>query len=116
MPRNLCLRRQNKFQAVKTENNGIVYDSKKESRRATDLALMERAGQITDLRRQVAFELVPRTATERPVFYFADFVYVQNGHTVVEDVKSPATRKLAAYVIKRKLFKWRYPDYKFVEY
>lgn len=112
------LRKTNKFHAVKTEINGVVYDSKKESRRAADLALLERAGKISNLQRQVPFELVPRTATERPVFYQADFFYfeIDTKRWIVEDVKSPATRKLAAYVIKRKLMKYKYPQYTFVEY
>lgn len=111
-------RPRNKFGAIKTEINGVKYDSKKESRRAADLALLERAGQIADLRRQVRFELVPATATERPVFYLADFVYyeISNKRWIVEDVKSPATRAVPAYVIKRKLMKWRHPEYVFVEY
>ena len=40
---------------------------------------------------------------ERSTDYVADFVYTEDGKTVVEDVKSVATRKKESYIIKRKL-------------
>lgn len=85
----------------------MTFDSKKELLRYSELKLLERAGQISDLRRQVPFELVPRQIVdgrviERAVKYIADFTYWQNGQLVVEDVKSDATRT-DAYKIKRKL-------------
>lgn len=79
------------------------YDSKKEAVRATELRNQARAGLITDLVEQPEFELIPKQEGERRCTYKADFSYVQGGETVVEDVKSPVTRKLPAYVIKRKL-------------
>lgn len=102
----------NKYGNRKTELNGVLYDSAKEAQRAAELALMQRAGIISDLRRQVKFELIPAQrregkTVERPVNYLADFVYVENGETVVEDVKSPATRT-KEYVIKRKLMLWEF--------
>jgi len=42
----------------------------------------------------------------------ADFVYEENGKTVVEDVKGVRTRD---YILKRKLFKYNYPDIQFRE-
>ena len=73
---------------------------------------MERAKLITDLQRQVSFELIPTQrkngkVIERSCTYIADFVYKQNGVTVVEDAKSPATRT-AAYKIKKKLLLQKY--------
>ena len=64
------------------------------------------AGGITDLRRQVPFTLIPSQkgadgkVIEYPVKYIADFVYTENGKTVVEDVKGYKTPE---YIIKRKL-------------
>ena len=43
-----------------------------------------------------------RGTLERPVWYEADFVYQENGKTIVEDFKSSSTRT-DSYVIKRKL-------------
>lgn len=96
------------------------YDSKKEHRRAVELRMMERGGLISDLREQVAYELIPaqygepsetvggmRTTVqlERPCRYIADFVYTDNatGREVVEDTKGYRTPE---YRIKRKLMLW----------
>lgn len=79
------------------------YDSKREARRAEELAWMQRAGEIQDLREQVRFELVPKQEGERAVHYIADFVYSKDGQTVVEDAKGHRT---AMYRLKRKLMLW----------
>lgn len=96
-----------KYGNKKITYNGITFDSIKEKDRYIELRLLERAGAISDLQRQVKFELIPSQridgkVVERPVFYVADFVYIQNGEKVVEDTKSPATRT-KEYIIKRKL-------------
>ena len=96
-------KRKNKYNARRY--NG--YASEKEYNRAQQLKLMQRAGQISDLREQVPFLLIPSQVNgegirERPVRYIADFVYVDNatGKTVVEDTKGFRTPE---YIIKRKL-------------
>ena len=102
-----------KYKNRKTTVDGITFDSKKEAARFQELRLLERAGEIQDLRCQVPFELVPaqRDAkgklVERPVKYLADFVY-QNcatGERVVEDVKGYRTD---VYKIKRRLMNHLY--------
>lgn len=100
----------NKYGARKISIDGVTFDSRKEAARWQELRLMLQAGVIDDLRRQVVFELIPRQmdgkrVSERAVNYIADFVYTENGKTVVEDVKSPATRT-PEYIIKRKLMRW----------
>lgn len=85
----------------------MTFDSKKEFQRYQELKALEKAGMITELKRQVPFLLVPSQSenghvVERSVRYIADFAYYENGRYVVEDVKSPATRT-DAYKIKRKL-------------
>ena len=92
--------------------DGITFDSAKEAQRWQELKLLERAGQIFELQRQVPFVLIPKQVRdgkviERPVVYKADFVYTENGEDVVEDVKSPAT-KTREYIIKRKLLLWQF--------
>lgn len=82
------------------------YDSAKEAKRGAALEMLERAGQIRDLRRQVRFELVGKQDRERAAHYVADFVYTEaNGGYVVEDTKGVRTRD---YVLKRKLMLERY--------
>jgi hypothetical protein len=103
-----------KYNNRKTVVFGITFDSKKEALRYKELKLLEDSNIIMNLARQVPFELVPKQNGERAVKYIADFVYinVQTGVTIVEDVKG---FKTDVYKIKRKLFKWRYPQYVFVE-
>ena len=94
-----------KFGNKKVVVNGIQFDSKREARRYLDLRAMEIAGQIQNLRLQVKYLLIPSQridgkSVEREVTYVADFVYEQNGETVVEDSKGHRTKD---YIIKRKL-------------
>lgn len=81
------------------------FDSKKEERRWTELELLQRCGEIEDLVYHPTYPLIPKQDGERGVNYEADFQYFdkQAQKVVVEDVKSPYTRKLPAYIIKRKL-------------
>jgi len=99
----------NKYGAKKTEIDGLRFDSKHEAMRYVELKYAEKIGAISDLRTQVAFELIPSQkgkdgkVAERAVRYIADFTYTdENGNFVVEDAKSPATRT-DVYKIKRKL-------------
>lgn len=94
----------------------MTFDSVKEYRRFRDLSLLEKAGKITELKRQVEFELIPAQrepdiigkrggvkrgkVIEKKCSYYADFVYQVNGKTVVEDTKGVKTKD---YIIKRKL-------------
>lgn len=102
-----------KYHSVKTEVDGVVFDSRAESRRYEELTLLERIGEISDLRLQPEYELqagfVHRGKKIRPIVYRADFSYTENGVLVVEDVKSPATRT-PLFEVKRKLFLFRFPD------
>lgn len=69
----------------------MVYASKLEARRANELALLERAGAITGLRRQVPFEMIVNG--HLVCKYIADFTYTttETGESVVEDVKGVLT-------------------------
>ena len=98
-----------KFKNQKVVIDGFKFDSKKEGKRYIDLKLLQRAGQIQDLQMQVSFELMAGVKFEnekrkKPALrYVADFVYVQGGLKIVEDVKSKATRRLPAYRQKKHL-------------
>ena len=105
--------------------DGITFDSKKEAGRYKELKALERAGIIHDLKRQVKYVLIPaqyeRTSSiyikgnnkgkpkkgrliERECAYYADFVYLQNGNIIVEDVKGYRNgQAYNLFVIKRKL-------------
>lgn len=97
----------NKYKNVKTEVDGILFDSKKEANRYYELKLLEKAGEISDLSRQVPFIIVPKSEYGRELKYVADFAYKENGEMVVEDVKSPASRT-PVYMLKKRLIAERY--------
>ena len=97
-----------KYSNIKTVTaDGIKHDSRKEARRWVELTLLQRAGEISDLKRQVKYEFIPKQEGERAVTYIADFVYVDNktGNTVIEDCKG---FKTDVYRLKKKLMQWRY--------
>ena len=111
-----------KYHNRKITRDGESFDSVKEYHRWCELKLLERAGVITDLKRQVKYELLPaiyetyerysektgkrlkngRKLIEHGVSYVADFVYkdLETGQTVVEDAKGVRTDD---YIIKRKM-------------
>lgn len=112
--------RTNKYHNRKVRtSDGIVHDSKKEAVRWQELKLLEEAGKITELKRQMEFLLIPpqyediktgkrkkRKVVERACSYRADFVYHdEKGELVVEDTKGFKTRD---YIIKRKLMLYVY--------
>ena len=103
-----------KYHSQKIVVDGKKFDSKKEAERYKVLKMLENANIISNLSRQVPFELIPKQKDERAVKYIADFMYVETatGKIIVEDVKGYRTD---VYKIKRKLFKWRYPEYEFLE-
>lgn len=114
-------RRGNKYHSEKVTVDGETFDSRKEARRWQELRLLQKAGQISELRRQVKFVLIPTQRAvdtrgpkggvikgkvlEREVAYIADFVYTEDGKTVVEDTKGMKTKD---YIIKRKLMRFVY--------
>lgn len=94
-----------KYGNRKIEKNGITFDSLKEYYRYCELTLLEKAGEISELKTQVRFEILPSQkrdgkVVERAVHYVADFTYVENGKLIVEDTKGFRTRD---YIIKKKL-------------
>ena len=92
-------KRNNKYSARRTVLDGIRFDSKREAKRWAELCLLERAGEIADLRRQVPLMLEGRngpllTRTGRRMRLTVDFAYtdLRTGLTVFEDSKGVPTR------------------------
>lgn len=91
------------------------YDSKKEERCALEfrslMSAADPAERVTNVARQVRFELLPaqrdpetNRLIERAASYIADFVVdYADGAQRVFDCKNPVTKRLPAYVLKRKL-------------
>ena len=113
--------------------DGIEFQSKKEGNRYCELKVLQRAGKISNLELQKRYELIPaqyetvptgevykvgdkkgqpktkQVCVEQSVVYIADFVYTENGQTVVEDVKGfrdPSSATYAKFVLKRKMMLW----------
>lgn len=109
------MKKPSKYRNRKVIYNGVVFDSVKERDRFIALSLLEKAGEISNLQRQVEYMLIPsqfgmvpdektgrmkRVCLERACTYKADFTYMENGQLVVEDSKGFRTPD---YRIKRKL-------------
>ncbi len=110
-----------KYRNTKTVVDGMEFDSRKEAKRYQELKLLEQCGEISDLRCQEKFILIPTQrepdiigvrggikkgkVIEKECAYIADFVYIQDGKKVVEDTKGFRTKD---YIIKRKLMLYFY--------
>ena len=89
-----------KYGNKKKYYGGEMFDSKRELKRYQELQMLERIGRISDLKRQVRFELIPEQREqsdeiytrgpnkgkpkpgriiEKAVNYVADFVYTEKG-------------------------------------
>lgn len=115
------MRSRSKYHSRKVTVDGVTFDSQKEYRRFRELCLLEKAGRITDLQRQVKFVLIPAQyepdtigkrggrkrgkLIERECSYVADFVYTEDGKQIVEDTKGYKTTE---YIIKRKMMLHKY--------
>lgn len=93
--------KRHKYNAVKTVVDGITFASKAEARRYSELKLLEKAGEIAVLQLQPRFDCVVNG--KKVCTYIADFKYATADGFTIEDVKSPATAKIRAYRIKKKL-------------
>ena len=105
-----------KYRSKKVIVDGKEFDSKREAKRYKELVLLERAGEIQHLSRQVKFVLIPTQREqgtigkrggvkqgkliEKECAYYADFFYMENGVPVVEDAKGYRTE---VFKIKKKL-------------
>tara|TARA_R100001082_G_scaffold8635_1_gene5056 strand:- start:2063 stop:2380 length:318 start_codon:yes stop_codon:yes gene_type:complete len=88
----------NKYRAVKTEVDGIVFDSKREAARYMELMLLERAGEISHLELQPKYDCIING--KKICTYKADFRYFTKLGNIVEDVKGVKT---PIYRLKKKL-------------
>lgn len=103
----------NKYGNEQKVVDGIKFDSKLEAKRYIQLKLLQRAGEIKDLRMQAEFVLQPsykkNGKTIKAIKYIADFVYydVSEEKTIVEDTKG---FRNDVYKLKKKIFEYKYPN------
>lgn len=101
MPAVLRLRRPSKYHNQPVTLDGLRFDSKRECRRYQELKLLEQAGEISGLDRQVSFDLFGANGV-KVGRYVSDFVYLDRKtmHLIIEDSKGMRTRE---YILKKKL-------------
>ena len=105
------MKKPSKYNNRKVELDGFTFDSQKEARRYSELKILVRVGEISELELQKSFVLAesvkfnnePRA--KPAIRYVADFAYMENGVMIVEDVKSKATKSLPVYRMKKHLMK-----------
>lgn len=90
--------RVSKYGNIRVEADGQKFDSKAERGRWMDLRLLETAGEIKDLTRQITYPLEVNGV--HICDYKADFVYIEKDELVVEDTKGYRTRE---FMLKAKL-------------
>lgn len=116
--------RRSKYGNKKAKANGRVFDSRTERSRYYTLQVLEKAGEISDLRMQVPFEIIPAVyekvekqlktkvkivdrCVQRATHYIADFVYTdKDGNMVVEDVKGSSSILTPEFRLKMKLMRY----------
>lgn len=94
-----------KYGAKKTYcSHKHLHDSKKEATRCDELHVLQVGGVISRLKQQPRFVLQKgfwfHHEKIRPICYFADFSYYENGVLVIEDVKGRLTD---VYKLKKKM-------------
>lgn len=86
--------------------DGITFDSALEGRRYSELKLLQKAGEISNLQVHPVFRLLdhfrdPWTGDcQKAINYIGDFLYTADGHTVCEDTKGFQTKDF--------LIKWKW--------
>ena len=112
-----------KYGNSKIKNAYGTFDSQLEFARFVFLSNRQKEGEISGLRRQVEYLLIPaqygteirhlktkdkevRVLLERPCSYIADFVYERSGKTIVEDCKGAKAIITETAKIKKKLLLW----------
>lgn len=105
----------NKYGNKKTTYKGISFDSKKECEYYIYLSRLEALGAISELKRQVRFELQPsfkyKGKTIRSITYVADFTYKdKDGQLHIVDVKGSRATMTEVYKIKKKMMQFQGHD------
>lgn len=99
------MRAPSKYHAVKTQVDGITFDSKKEAQRYGELKLLLRAGKIHDLERQPSYVLEAKRGGKIGV-YRADFIYCEcEGGKDFCDFSRPIVEDVKGF--KTPLYRWK---------
>jgi len=117
-PEHKAMEKRQKFNAQATDVDNLRFDSKAEARRYQQLQIMERAGEISELRLKPLYVLQPSFTdsfgkTHRAITYTADFAYMRDGQAVTEDVKGGKATQTQQFSIRWKMAVKQNPSIKF---
>ena len=115
--------KRSKYGNRKVTIEGINFDSEREAKRYLILKDYQNKGDISDLKMQVVYELIPaikelktivlKTKTrqkevtiQQPITYRCDFTYIKDNVLVVEDVKISPKMLPTEYKLKKKLMRY----------
>ena len=119
-PREASSSNPSKYWNIKTEANGILFDSKKEADRYLELLLLIKSKNIYLLKLQERFNLLNAFTTIEgkrinAITYTPDFTYfdTETNRKVIEDVKNEHTAT-QQFKIKWKLMQEQYPQFKYI--
>lgn len=100
------MRKRHKYNAKRTEVDGIWFDSKSEAEYYCGLKLLKKAGEVKEIELQPTFELIPAEKGKQAIKYKADFrVTYADGRQEVIDVKG---YKTDVYKLKKRLVEHKY--------
>lgn len=107
--------KRNKYKNHAVIIDGTRFASKGEAQRYVELKLLKKNGDILDFELQPAFELQPRFTKNgvkyREIRYLADFrVTYPDGRQTIEDVKGKGGYTTPEFILKRKMFEYRFPE------
>ena len=126
MFRNRIIRKKgSKYNNKKVIVDGIKFDSEKESKRYIFLKEAQEKGLISGLELQVKYELIPAVrepyvkhlktkdkilerTLQLAITYTCDFRYIKDGDAVIEDVKASPKMLPKEFILKEKIFFWRF--------
>ena len=123
MERKSLTKQRSKYGNKKVEHDGIKFDSEREYKRYLVLKDCERKGVISCLEVHPKYELIPaiyreevvhlktkdkvvKKMEQRPISYTADFRYVKDGETIVEDVKISEYLLPKEYILKEHMMRY----------
>ncbi len=83
--------------------DGVVFDSEAEMKRFADLQMLERAGEISDLRRQISYDI--EINGQHFCTYTSDHEYLdKTGTPIIEEFKTEFSKREQAYSLRRRAF------------
>lgn len=100
--------RRSKYNVSKIAIEGIVYDSHAEANRHQNLLLLEKAGNIEALHYHGIRFSLGKSDKGRLISYIPDFVYIEDGKLIAEEIKGPVIRD---FPVRSALFKDKFPEW-----